>query len=328
MAKQPIFYVTVKYEDYTLQGHLAFRGVDYQKIIKSVSYESLLAAKKIPVGHYIFTDLDRLNPFKVSFSSNLRSKLYNSDSTLTLLNRPGIGLCRYELLRTLYERGINPFNVYRLDCDYSSLRYPVFVRRNSKHCGNATHLLKNESILRMALGKVKLVTDNYQDMIIIEFDDTSDDSGLFRKYSVLKIGDNIIPRHMFFSRYWMLKYPDLVEKQMLEEELEFVKTNPQKDEIIKIFDLAKIDYGRIDYSYKDGQIRVWEINTNPMLTSNRDGGGPAREPVHRQFSEKLHHAWDEIHCKPFDEGFIRPRITDRLKYRLASYLQSVAEKYI
>jgi hypothetical protein len=34
------------------------------------------------------------------------------------------------------------------------------------------------------------------------------------------------------------------------------------------FEAAGLQYGRIDYAMKDGQIQVWEINDNPQMTSS------------------------------------------------------------
>ena len=64
-----------------------------------------------------------------------------------------------------------------------------------------------------------------------------------------------------------------VEAQ-IRAEARYVAENPHADEIRKIFEIARIDYGRIDYSLKNGQIRVWEINTNPVIAApkNLDGG--------------------------------------------------------
>ena len=45
MAKRPIYYLTLKNRGGTLKRHLEFRGIDYRKIIKSVSYEHLLTLK-------------------------------------------------------------------------------------------------------------------------------------------------------------------------------------------------------------------------------------------------------------------------------------------
>ncbi len=42
----------------------------------------------------------------------------------------------------------------------------------------------------------------------------------------------------------------------------YFKINPHEPELREIFRLAKIQYGRVDYSILNGTIQVWEINTN------------------------------------------------------------------
>jgi hypothetical protein len=49
---------------------------------------------------------------------------------------------------------------------------------------------------------------------------------------------------------------------------EYLQAHPHEAELRKIFDLANIEYGRIDYSLLNGKIQVWEINTNPNITSS------------------------------------------------------------
>ena len=116
-------------------------------------------------------------------------------------------------------------------------------------------------------------------LLIEEFCDTRDASGLYRKYSAFAIGERIVPRHVFFSRDWLLKAPQLVAQELVAEELAYVRDNPHEAALREIFALARITYGRIDYALKDGRVQVWEINTNPQLLSFDDGGGPSRLPT-------------------------------------------------
>ena len=67
----------------------------------------------------------------------------------------------------------------------------------------------------------------------------------------------------------MVKNADLCNERLVAEELDFLNANPHKKDLMAIFQMAGIDYGRIDYSLHKGRIQVWEINTNPsVLTGN------------------------------------------------------------
>ena len=59
-----------------------------------------------------------------------------------------------------------------------------------------------------------------------------------------------------------------------------MESNPHEAEVRRIFDLARIEYGRIDYAFRDGRMQVWEINTNPMLASDDSSANPARRGTH------------------------------------------------
>lgn len=48
-----------------------------------------------------------------------------------------------------------------------------------------------------------------------------------------------------------------------------MEENPHRESVLGAFDLAHIEYGRVDYSLKNGEIVVWEINTNPILLRTR-----------------------------------------------------------
>src|SRR2546430_577175 len=103
------------------------------------------------------------------------------------------------------------------------------------------------------------------ELLVTEFCDTADGAGIYRKFSAFIVGDRVVPRHVFFSRRWMLKVPDLVTDALVAEERTYVETNPHEHELRAIFDLAGLEWGRIDYGVRDGALQIWEINTNPQL---------------------------------------------------------------
>jgi len=59
----------------------------------------------------------------------------------------------------------------------------------------------------------------------------------------------------------------LTDLIFLDEEMHYLQSNPHQAELRRIFDLANIRFGRIDYAVADRCIQVWEINTNPRLES-------------------------------------------------------------
>ena len=53
--------------------------------------------------------------------------------------------------------------------------------------------------------------------------------------------------------------------QLLEKERRYLETNPHEQDLREFFKLARIDYGKIDYSILGDRLQVWEINTNPHI---------------------------------------------------------------
>lgn len=260
-----IYFLTTKHHSYTINGLLLGFGSKLISRIKPCTYEQLFSAKSLPTGTYIFADIERLTVEQAEMAAKVWNQLARAGKGVRLLNHPTLSMRRYELLRTLYTKGLNQFNVYRLTELVTPQRFPVFIRGENDHQGNQTPLLKSSTELQDALSQLNSQGQSRDSRIIVEFSDTSDEEGVFRKYSAFMIGDRVIPRSVFFGQHWMLKSHknSVSNQQTLQEEKDYLETNPHQSEIREIFRLANIQYGRIDYSLLNGAIQVWEINTNP-----------------------------------------------------------------
>ncbi|MGH9348474.1 MAG: hypothetical protein ACRD26_14535, partial [Vicinamibacterales bacterium] len=118
-----------------------------------------------------------------------------------------------------------------------------------------------------------------EDLMIVEYCDTSRAGGVFRKYSAFKVGAAIIPCHAFVSSQWCLKAAqNEPTESTLRDEMAFVEGNPHEGWLRKVFAIAGIDYGRVDYGVLDGVPQVWEINLNPIIGS---GTGRQKHPQMR-----------------------------------------------
>jgi hypothetical protein len=63
---------------------------------------------------------------------------------------------------------------------------------------------------------------------------------------------------------------------------------------MRTFELARIEFGRIDYSMKDGRIQVWEINTNPASLADRHRENAARLPAQEHFAREYEAALQAV----------------------------------
>jgi D-alanine-D-alanine ligase-like ATP-grasp enzyme len=207
-----------------------------------------------------------------------------------VLNDPVWSMRRYELLRTMHDRGVNSTNVYRVTENHEPQRYPVFVRGENDHSGSQTALLHSREELQAAIEDLARRGVAREQLLITEFCDTKDGEGVYRKYSVFYVRGEVIPRHAFFGTSWMLKSPELFDQAHLDEEYAYHMANPHAEELRAIFTAARIDYGRIDYGVENGAVRVWEINTNPMISTPADATCTSRVRVQERFAPAFNRA--------------------------------------
>jgi hypothetical protein len=162
-------------------------------------------------------------------------------------------LLRLELLQRLHVLGINTFTAHTTT---SGVHLPAFVRSRYRHDGRQTPIIRTPA----ELARVHLQPDQ----MISEYCDVRSPDRLYRKYSVLRIGDAYIPRHMLVSDSWCTRTADVVSATTVAEEEAFLDAEVPAV-IRRAFEVAGIEYGRIDYGLLFGVPQIWEINLNPVL---------------------------------------------------------------
>jgi hypothetical protein len=244
------------------------RGQSLGAKVLPIRYEDICNVTEWPRGIYLFSDLQRATEWQRALALQLHEHLSHTPEGFRLFNHPTKSLRRFQLLRALFEQGFNAFNAYTLDELPNGVRYPVFVRYENQHIGPSTGLLKNEQELESALRKMLLEGHNPDDLIVVEFEDTTAGTGIFRKYGAFRFGDRVYTGHMMASTDWSVKREINDRVLVGQEDLQFVKSNPHADQVMRAFDVANLTWGRIDYGVVDGRIQVWEINDNPKLGSS------------------------------------------------------------
>lgn len=234
--------------------------------ITPLAYENVFRTKKFRLGTYIFSDLERLNNFELEAAAEIWSALEKYLPNIKLLNHPLKAMRRYQLLRCLYKRGLNDFNVYRLTELKCPERFPVFIRGENDHAGAETALIHDQEQLEAEIEYLISSGKTIESRIIVEFNTEQDTDHYYKKYSAYNISGKILPRHLIFSNQWHVKDPDVVCENTINQSKEYMRENPHAEEIMKIFSIANIDYGRIDYSIVEGELQTYEINTNPRIS--------------------------------------------------------------
>jgi hypothetical protein len=258
-----IYYVSRQDYDRTVRG-LIHHVPGFLPFIRTLSYERLFSSGKAPAGNYIFTDFDRLTAYEIESASVITDALRKVYPEVLILNDPRYAMERYTLLKTLRREGINRFNVTRLDGGALPENYPVFIRSEDGAFGPDSGLCNSAEELERAISALREKGKVLKRRIAVEFCAQPDEAGYYRKYSVYNINGRIVPQHMYISRNWVVKSGSTeINDSTMAEEREYIRTNPHHDELLRIFRIARIDFGRIDYGIVDGTLQVYEINTNP-----------------------------------------------------------------
>jgi hypothetical protein len=173
------------------------------------------------------------------------------------------------MLDVMHSAGINEFRSYLPEDIDADIRYPVFVRQAEQHTGSISPLIWNRQKLGAFLRWQKLRGYKLRELLVIEFCDTIDARGEYRKYSAHCVEGKVAAQYLHVDTDWMVKHHgSTYRNEWAKEEYEFVNENARAAEIASIFEIAKVDFGRIDYGLLDGKLQLWEINTNPSI------GGP------------------------------------------------------
>jgi hypothetical protein len=297
-----IHYIVPQEHDRLIQEYLEFWGKDLAPRLRVVHTGSLPGETRMQRGTYVLAAMDQYSSGMASYISALHGELAGKPG-VRFLNQPRHTLQRFELLQQLHALGRNSFRAARVTEDLTTLRYPVFVRDSHSHDGALSPLLCSPSEVDGAIGRALVQGRSARRLMVVEFCDTADSNGYYRKYSAFVVGPHIVPRYLSVSREWMLKFSGgEFTKRMAEEELAYILTNPHEAELRSLFAIAGVEYGRIDYAMKDGAMQVWEINLNPTIgrglrESSRQIPPDVNEIRTRgkeHFYRRFHDAWCDV----------------------------------
>lgn len=279
---------------WSIDGYLEGRAQALAGRVEVTCYEDLpVRQSPLAVGACIFSAIDQLTPAGRDAVSAVWKALRHTAPDRPLLNDPLRVRRRYDLLRTLADEGVNRFEVTRASEAHRHRRFPAFVREEHRHNGARTGLLSSPLHLARALSTLVVRGYRLADLLVVEFCDVRDRDGLVRKYSAFRVADRIMPRSINVGRHWEVKSHGAVHNEdLIDAERAFLEDNPHERWLTDVFDLASIEYGRIDYGLLNGVPQVWEINTGPTISRGVTSG--PRTPGSREQQEpnrRLFHGW-------------------------------------
>ena len=319
-----IFFVAPSSETWELEDYLRAYGKELIGRAGVLTWDQIVSRQELALGSYVFLSIDQMSPTQKEIAAQCWEKLSQARSDITLINNPSEVLLRYDLLQTCYERERNTFRVRRAMDFLRCNEFPVFLRREHDHNASLTGLLRTRKELARAVAKSLHLGYRLRDLIVVEYCDTVDAAGIFRKYSSFIVGDRILPHTLMHSENWITKSRGrVVNAATTREELEYMPKNPHAEWLRETFALAKIRYGRIDYGLLDGEPQVWEINTNPTIIRTA-AAGPIpeeqrrlRDPVRQIFFPSLQAAFEAIDSVADPKQTVGIKVSQRQRRRLA-----------
>jgi hypothetical protein len=320
-----IYFVAPSQETWCMEAFLCQEGHEMAGRIGIITFEEIASRQAIPLGTYIFAAIDQLSPTEAEIAKKCCAALARANSKTLILNRPEQVLCRYDLLSRCFELKRNTFRVTRASQFYQRHRFPVFIRNQRRHTGSISALLHTRAQLIRALAKAVVHGNLPRDLLIIEYRDTADAAGMFREYCASIVAGTILPQAVVHSRNWVTKWSArLIDSDKVREDMEYAQTNPHAAWLKETFDLAGVQYGRIDYGVKDGIPQVWEINTNPMIvrpaTWAPNNLTPEQRnlhaPIRTRFLRALQSALEEIDSPLDSNQTVRVQVSEKQRRRL------------
>lgn len=259
--------------------HTALIGEEGVGEILCKNYSWVVSRNKLPKATYIFTDRERMDLWELRVYGALFQHLKDSGEGYRVINDPSKMMNRSSLLRALYIKNINDFNAYLLTEKRFPDKYPVFLRRGHDHARPLTGLLKNELELKEALAKLHQDREPDDGILVTEFCSEPVEGTLFRKLSCYQVDTEIFFYNCIHEHSWLVKYAtkNPASNALYEEEQEMIVSNAFENEIRKVFEVANIEYGKVDFGLVNGKVQIYEINTNPMARPPKDHSNPTRK---------------------------------------------------
>jgi hypothetical protein len=279
-----IVFVVSPEHDYT---HRALIGAEPGLEIELLYYSKIPDLRRISRATYIFTDLDRLPTEMLHMAAQIYRQIREQGAKV--LNDPARVLSRSGLLRALFLQGINRFNAYPVEEGIAPQRWPVFLRTEGTHAGPLPELYQSAEELEEAIERAVAGGLPRSRLLIVEFLAEPIRPGLYRKLSCFRVGQTSVATTCVYDTQWIAKDGKLgiTPPELYDDELRIVRENPYGAAVSRAFEIAGIEYGRVDFGLIGGEIQIYEINTNPHIKLGREHPSPVRVESYRVFARNF-----------------------------------------
>lgn len=248
---------------------------------RTMTYEEMFLTTSLPVATYIFCDIERLAPWETRIAAERYKAL--KAAGMRCLNDPARVLVRFELLRKLFRRKLNPFNVYPANLRPRPSKFPVFVRSEAEHQRVFLDLLPDQAVLDRKLQSLRRQGWALRHLLVVEFMATPIAPGVWQRTGTFRIGDGLSVDSFALENHWRVANgtKGLATEAMFQAEHDAVRSNALAEAVRPAFDVAEIEYGRCDHAPHEGREVIFEINTNPSISPIEGQRLPIREETLR-----------------------------------------------
>ncbi len=233
--------------------------------VKVKSYDWLFRQSGIRAAACVFTDFDRLRHFELLMAGQLYQQLQQGG--IRVLNDPARSCQREQLLHRLHQAGLNRFRAYPATQDPRPAQFPVFLKCVSHHDQDFNDLIYDQESLDKRLEEVQASGFPLQYILVIEFANQPHRENVYRRSTLYRIGDRLVAGNPVTEGSPFVKYGDLkvITDADRAASVQEMADNPYADYMRTVFEIAEIDYGRVDFGFDDGRPAVYEINMNPTI---------------------------------------------------------------
>lgn len=280
-----ILFFTTHAHQRTLHGLLLSR---FRKArIEVASYDGLFSRPRVRAAACIFTDFDRLRHFELAMAAHVFQQIRAAG--IRALNDPARCCQRKELLFRLHKAGINKFRAYPASLEPKPARFPVFLKCESDHALEFPELIRDQAALERRLEELRATGHPLHYMLVIEFANREHRENVYRRHTIYRIGDRLVPANPVTERSPFVKYgePGLASEADRAASAAEIMGNPHAELMRRVFDIAEIDYGRADFGFDGDSPAVYEINTNPFIGTHVPGATGA-------FAQAVEHSMRSI----------------------------------
>jgi len=167
------------------------------------------------------------------------------------------------------------------------LRYPLLIRRDGVHQGQDVHRVETPEEARALIEGRERDRETLRGPerprgrfdLAVEFVDTADERGVYRKWRSYVVGETVIPRLLELSRHWLVNFGNLLEDATAAaEDRAFVRDGePRPDLVREAARWTGADVVALDYAKRrDGSYVFWEANRHFLMLGDPGYERPER----------------------------------------------------